>query len=119
MKSMLFHRVALSKDKEGVLAIANKGAEINQPSGIIKQPYVFEFAGIPEKYPFLEGELEEKLISNLEAFLLELGKGFAFIGRQYRITLSNRHFYVDLVFYHYKLKCFVLIDLLCGVQHKN
>lgn len=119
MKSMLFHRVALSKDKEGVLAIANKGAEINQPSDIIKQPYVFEFVGIPEKHRFLESELEEKLISNLEAFLLELGKGFAFIGRQYRITLSNRNFYVDLVFYHYKLKCFVLIDLKRGEIEYN
>ncbi len=83
MKSMLFHRLALSGDKKGVLEIAEKGAEINQPGNIIKDPYVFEFLGIPERYQYLEGELEEKLINHLELFLLELGKGFAFIGRQY------------------------------------
>jgi len=119
MKSMLFHRVALSKDKEGVLAIANKGAEINQPSDIIKQPYVFEFAGIPEKYQFLEGELEEKLISNLEAFLLELGRGFAFVERQKRMIIKGKDFHLDLLLYHRNLKRLIAIDLLCGVQHKN
>lgn len=120
MKSMLFHRLALSKDKEGVLEIARKGMEIQTAEDLIKDPYVFEFLGIPYQHRYLEGELEEKLIQNLELFLLELGKGFAFIGRQYRITLSNRHFYVDLVFYHRILKCFVLIDLKRGeIEHND
>ena len=85
-----------------------------KPIDIIKDPYIFEFLGIPQKEIFLEGELEEKLIVNLETFLLELGKGFTFVGRQYKISISNRHFYVDLVFYHRILKCFVLIDLKRG-----
>jgi predicted nuclease of restriction endonuclease-like (RecB) superfamily len=120
MKSLLFHRIALSKDKQGVMDIAEKGADIQQPEDIIKDPYVFEFLGIPQQQQYLEGELEEKLIHNLEQFLLELGKGFAFIGRQYRISLGNRHFYVDLVFYHRILKCFVLIDLKRGeIEHTD
>jgi predicted nuclease of restriction endonuclease-like (RecB) superfamily len=120
MKSMLFHRLTLSKDKAGVLGIAESGAEIQKPADIIKDPYVFEFLGIPHQYHYKEGELEEKLIQNLEQFLLELGKGFAFIGRQYKISLANRHFFVDLVFYHRILKCFVLIDLKRGeIEHND
>jgi len=118
MNSMLFHRLALSKDKEGVLAIAEKGAEIQKPEDIIKDHFVFEFLGIPEQQRYLEGELEEKLIQNLENFLLELGKGFAFVKRQYRVPVGNRQFSVDLVFYHIILKCYVLIDLKRGeVEH--
>lgn len=120
MKSMLFHRLALSKDKKWVLEIAEQGAEILKPVDIIKDPYVFEFLGIPQQSQYKEGDLEEKLIQNLEQFLLELGKGFAFIGRQYRISLGNRHFFVDLVFYHRILKCFVLIDLKRGeIEHHD
>ena len=120
MKSMLFHRLALSKDKEGVLEIAQKGTEIQQPEDLIKDPYVFEFLGLPSQERVLEGELEQRLIQNLELFLLELCKGFAFVGRQYKITLANRHFYVDLVFYHRILKCFVLIDLKRGeIEHND
>jgi predicted nuclease of restriction endonuclease-like (RecB) superfamily len=120
MKSMLFHRLALSKDKKGVLSLAKEEAIIQSPNDIIKDPYVFEFLGIPQQHRYLEGELEEKLIQNLEQFLLELGKGFAFVGRQYKITLSNRHFFVDLVFYHRILKCFVLIDLKRGeIEHND
>lgn len=119
MKSMLFHRLALSKDKKGVLQLAEKGTEINNAADIVKDPYIFEFLGIPQKH-FLESELEARLIENLEQFLLELGKGFAFVGRQYKITLSNRHFFVDLVFYHRILKCFVLFDLKRGeVEHAD
>lgn len=95
------------------------GSAIN-PNNIIEKPNIFEFLGIPQQQQYLEGELEEKLIHNLEQFLLELGKGFAFIGRQYRISLANRHFYVDLVFYHRILKCFVLIDLKRGeIEHTD
>jgi len=120
MKSMLFHRLALSKDKTGVLEIAEKGSEVEKAEDLIREPYVFEFLGIQPKEQYLEGELEQKLIQNLELFLLELGKGFTFVGRQYKISLANRHFYVDLVFYHRILKCFVLIDLKRGeIDHTD
>ena len=118
MNSMLFHRLALSKDKNSVLAISEKGIEVQKPEDIIKEPFVFEFLGIPQKEQCLEGELEEKLIQNLESFLLELGNGFAFVKRQYRIPVGNRQFAVDLVFYHILLKCYVLIDLKRGeIEH--
>ena len=114
MKSMLFHRLALSKDKEGVMKLAMEGMTSLNAEDIIKDHYVLEFLGIPHREQYLEGELENKLIKNLQSFLLELGKGFAFIGRQYKISISGRHFFVDLVFYHRILKCFVLIDLKRG-----
>ncbi len=107
----LFQRIALSKDKDEILKLAKEGHFIKDEKDFIKEPYVFEFLGFPENNLYSESDLEKKLINNLQLFLLELGKGFAFISRQYRITLNNRHFYVDLVFYHYILKCFVLIDL--------
>lgn len=107
----LFLRLAASKDKEGILELAKRGQVIEKPTDLIREPYVMEFLKIPEPYHLSETELEKRLIDHLQAFLLELGKGFAFIGRQYRITLDNTHFYVDLVFYHRILKCFVLIDL--------
>ena len=120
MRSMLFHRLALSKDKKGVLELSKKGQEITNPKDIVKDPYIFEFLGIEQDTRYLEGELEEKLISNLEKFLLELGKGFAFIGRQYKINIGSRHFFVDLVFYHRILKCFVIIDLKRGeIEHND
>ena len=119
MKSMLFHRLALSKDKAGVLELSQNGNDIQKPTDILKDPYIFDFLGMPSQKQFPEKELEERLILNLEKFLLELGKGFAFIGRQYKISLSNRHFYVDLVFYHRILKCFVLIDLKRGEIEYN
>jgi len=109
--SMLFERIALSKDKKGVLKLATKGLIVKQGQDLIKEPYVLEFLGIPENYRYSEKELEQKIIDNLQMFLLELGKGFTFVKRQFRMTLSNKHFYVDLVFYHRILKCFVLIDL--------
>lgn len=114
MKSMLFHRLALSKDKKGVLELSEQGLEVQKAKDIIKDPFVLEFLDIPQNYQYLESELENKLITNLQHFLLELGKGFAFIGRQYRIPLGGRNFSVDLVFYHRILKCFVLIDLKRG-----
>jgi Uncharacterized conserved protein len=120
MKSMLFHRLALSKNKEEVLRLSQQGQQIQSPEDIIKDPFVLEFVGIPQKQTYLEGELERRLIANLQDFLLELGKGFAFIGRQYRINIGSRHFYVDLVFYHRILKCFVLIDLKKGeIEHND
>lgn len=120
MKSMLFHRLALSKDKKGVLELSEQGQEIQKAEDILKDPYVLEFLNIPQNYQYLENELEEKLISNLQNFLMELGKGFTFEKRQYRISISGKHFYVDLVFYHRILKCFVLIDLKRGeVTHQD
>ncbi|SHN39696.1 YhcG family protein [Chitinophaga sp. CF418] len=120
MKSMLFHRLALSKDKEGVLKLANNGHEVQQPEDLIKDPFVLEFLNIPEQHQYLENELEEKLINNLQQFLLELGKGFAFIARQYRISIGGKHFRIDLLFYHRILKCFVLIDLKRGeIDHND
>jgi predicted nuclease of restriction endonuclease-like (RecB) superfamily len=114
MKSMLFHRLALSTDKEGVLKLATKGHDVQQPEDLMKDPFVLEFLNIPEQHQYLESELEKKLISNLQNFLLELGKGFAFIGRQYRMSIGGKHFRLDLLFYHRILKCFVLIDLKRG-----
>jgi predicted nuclease of restriction endonuclease-like (RecB) superfamily len=107
----LFLLLAASKDKDGILALAKQGQIVEKPTDLIREPYVLEFLKIPEPYHLSETELEKRLIDHLQQFLLELGKGFAFIGRQYRITLGNRHHYVDLVFYHRILKCFVLIDL--------
>jgi predicted nuclease of restriction endonuclease-like (RecB) superfamily len=120
MKSMLFHRLALSKDKDGVLKLAKEGNLIEKPEDLIKDPFVLEFLNIPEQHQYLESELEEKLISNLQKFILELGKGFAFIGRQYRMSIGGKHFKVDLLFYHRILKCFVLIDLKRGeIDHQD
>jgi predicted nuclease of restriction endonuclease-like (RecB) superfamily len=104
-------RLAVSKDKDAILQLAQKGQIVEKPEDIIRDPYVLEFLHIPEIQKFSESKLESRIIGSLQKFLLELGKGFAFIGRQYRITLNNRNFFVDLVFYHRILKCFVLIDL--------
>ncbi len=113
-QSMLFERFALSKNKEEILELSHKGQIIQKAEDIIKEPYILEFLGIPEPYNFSEAELEQKIINNLQMFLLELGKGFAFVKRQFRISFDNRHHYIDLVFYHRILKCFVLIDLKIG-----
>ncbi len=110
-KASLFLRLAATTDKTGILQLAAEGKSVSKPEDLIRDPYVLEFLKIPEPYHLSETELESRLISHLQQFLLELGKGFAFIGRQYRISLGNRHHFVDLVFYHRILKCFVLIDL--------
>ena len=111
IKSSLFQRIALSTDKEGVLALANEGHQVMKAEDIIHDPYVLEFTGLPQKKRYKESELEKALKANMEQFLLELGRGFAFIGRQYVIPIGSRRFKVDLVFYHCILKCYVLIDL--------
>lgn len=113
-KAALFLRLASGKDENEILQLAKQGKIIQKPSDILKETYIFEFLKIAEPYHISETNLETKLINQLQDFLLELGKGFAFIGRQYRITLANRHHYIDLVFYHRILKCFVLIDLKKG-----
>ena len=109
--SSLFERLALSKNKKGVLQLAQEGNIVSQPHELMKDPYVLDFLKIPQANRITEKALEQKLIDNLQLFLLELGKGFAFIARQFKISLRNKHYFIDLVFYHRILKCFVLIDL--------
>jgi predicted nuclease of restriction endonuclease-like (RecB) superfamily len=112
MKSSLFERIALSKDKKGVLALARKGNEIQQPEDILRDHYVLEFSGIKPQAHFKELTLHNALVEHMKRFMLELGKGFAFVASQYRIPLNTSNpCHVDLVFYNYFLKCFVLIDL--------
>ncbi len=112
--SLLYERLALSRDKDGVLALAQKGHEIQTPSDLIKDPFVLEFTGLPQSERHLESDLEQALIDKLREFLLELGKGFAFMARQQRITLDGTHFWIDLVFYNRLTRSFVLIDLKVG-----
>ena len=114
LDTSLFERLLLSDgkaNKEKVLALSKEGQVLNKPSDVVKQPYVFEFLGIIEQKPILEKDLEYKLIRHIEDFLLELGKGFMFVGSQQRITLNNTDYYVDMVFYNKFLKSYVLIDL--------
>lgn len=119
-ESALFLRLATGKDKKAILKLASKGQIIEQPEDILRDPYVFEFLKIPESYQTSETQLEARLCDHLQPFLLELGKGFTFVGRQYRITINNTHYHVDLVFYHRILRCFVLIDLkLNDVKHHD
>jgi predicted nuclease of restriction endonuclease-like (RecB) superfamily len=109
--SLLFDRLAKSRDKKGLMRLAKRGQEIQNPEDAIKDPVVLEFLDFPESHRLVESKLEEALINNLQHFLLEMGKGFAFVGRQQRLTLDSDHFYADLVMYHTILKCFVIIDL--------
>ena len=111
MKSCLFQRLALSTDKAGVLALANDGHQVQTPQDIIRVPFVLEFAGLPKQNRYKESDLEKALKDHMEQFLLEMGRGFAFVGRQYSMQIGSRQFKVDLVFYHCILKCYVLIDL--------
>lgn len=114
INSFLFERLAKSRDKKGVLALANEGQTLSRPQDAIKDPYVLEFLDLPESHRLVESRIEAALINQLQSFLLELGSGFAFVGRQRRLTLEGDHFYPDLVFYHVKLKCYVVIDLKVG-----
>ena len=114
IESSLFERLLLSRgdtNKEQVLSLALKGNEISQPSDIIRDPYVFEFLGLPEDKPVMESDLEQALVQQIEKFLLELGRGFMFVGTQQRVTVSNTHYYVDMVFYNKILRAYVLIEL--------
>ncbi|MBS3097701.1 DUF1016 family protein [Candidatus Woesearchaeota archaeon] len=111
VSSALYERLALSKDKKGVLELCKKGQIIESADDVVKDPYILEFLGISESEKLSETKLESALIGHLRDFLLELGRGFSFVNRQYRITMNNIHHYVDLVFYHIELKCYVLIDL--------
>jgi len=120
INSALFQRLVFSKNKKEVLNISKKGIDIKEAKDVIKDPYVLEFLNMPELEKYSELELEQKIIDNLQMFILELGKGFTFVKRQHRITLNNNHYYVDLVFYNRLLRCFVLIDLKIGkVNHQD
>ena len=114
ISTSLYERLLLSDgkaNKEKVLELAEKGQEISTPEDIVKDPYVFEFLGIPDKKPMMESELEKALVRQIEDFLLELGRGFMFVGTQQRVTLNNTHYYVDMVFYNKELHAYVLIEL--------
>ena len=114
IESSLFERLLLSRgdaNKEQVLELALHGNEISVPADIIRDPYVFEFLGIPEDKPLMESDLEKALVQQIENFLLELGRGFMFVGTQQRVTINNTHYYVDMVFYNKILRAYVLIEL--------
>ena len=112
--SALYTRLSLSKDNQQILELSTKGQIIQNPKDAVKDPYILKFLGLPENAKYSESDLEQKLITKLEHFMLELGKGFTFVGRQVRFTFDERHFRVDLVFYNRILQCFVLIDLKIG-----
>jgi predicted nuclease of restriction endonuclease-like (RecB) superfamily len=114
IESMLFERLALSKDKKGLLKLSQKGQIINKPEDAIKDPYVLEFLGLEETERWHESDLEQALMDQLQKFLLELGKGFMFVSRQMRISINNEHYHIDMVFYNKRLRSYVLIDLKAG-----
>jgi predicted nuclease of restriction endonuclease-like (RecB) superfamily len=118
--SALYTRLALSRDKDQIIELSKNGLILEKPKDAIKDPYILEFIGLPEQNSYSESELERELIDKLEHFLLELGNGFAFVARQKRITIDEKHFKIDLVFFNRILKCFVLIDLKIGeLLHKD
>ncbi len=118
--SSLYERLALSRDEEGVRALAAQGQVVEKPADLLKDPYVLEFLGLEARPRYSESDLETRIIDRLEAFLLELGKGFLFEGRQRRFTFDEEHYFVDLVFYNRLLRCFVLVDLKIGkITHQD
>jgi predicted nuclease of restriction endonuclease-like (RecB) superfamily len=118
--SALYERLAVSKDKESVKKLSQKGSVVESPVDIVKDPYILEFLGLPERSEYSESDLEGRLIDKLESFLLELGKGYTFVGRQSRITFDEKHVFVDLVLYNRLLQCFVLVDLKIGeITHQD
>ncbi len=110
----LYERLALSRDKKAIKELSERGQIVEKARDSLKDPYILEFIGLPENEKYSESELEQKIIDKLEHFLLELGKGFTFVGRQVRFTFDEEHFRVDLVFYNRLLQCFVVIDLKIG-----
>ena len=118
--SSLYERLALSRDKEKIMALAKNGQSVKNPRDIFKTPYVLEFTGLEERSEYSESELEQTLIDNLQKFLLELGKGFLFEARQKRFSFDEKSFYVDLVFYNRLLQCYVLVDLkVAELKHQD
>lgn len=118
--SALYTRLALSRDKDKVKELSEKGLILEKPKDAIKDPYILEFIGLPEHSHYYESQLEQEIIDKLEHFLLELGNGFTFVARQKRISFDDSHFRIDLVFYNRILRCFVLIDLKIGeLKHQD
>ena len=118
--SSLYERIALSTDKNKIYRLALEGQSVENAKDVVKDPYVLEFLGLKELPEYSESELESRIIDNLQQFLLELGTGFAFVGRQVRFTFDEEHFMVDLVFYNRLLRCFVLFDLKIGeLKHQD
>lgn len=107
----MYNRILGDVNKQQILDLSLKGIEIAEPKDIIKDPYVFEFLGISEDKPVMESDLEKALIQQIEKFLLELGRGFMFVGKQQRITINNTHYFADMVFYNKLLKSYVIIEL--------
>lgn len=118
--SALYERMALSSDKKAIADMSKQGLIVEQPKDIVKDPYILEFLGIPENSSYSESDLEQRIIDELQNFLMELGKGYTFVGRQVRLTFDEQHFFVDLVFFNRLLQCFVLVDLKIGsVTHQD
>lgn len=118
--SLLYERLTLSADKSKILELAEKGQILKTSKDLVKDPFVLEFLDIKENAKYLESDLESNILEHLKEFLLELGKGFSYVGNQVRLTLEEEHFYPDLVFYNRLLKCFVIIDLKIGkVTHQD
>ena len=118
--SLLYERLVLSENKDKVLELSQKGQILKKGKDLVKDPFVLEFLDIKENTDYLESDLEKNILKHLKEFLLELGKGFMFVGSQVRITLEEDHFYPDLVFYNRLLKCFVIIDLKIGkITHQD
>ena len=120
INSLYFDRLLISNDKKGIMLDIDTEKELMHPDNIIKDPFVLEFLDINESNRLAESDLETALIDKLQHFILELGNGFSFVRRQYRITTGNEHYYIDLVFYNYILKCFLIIDLKADkLTHKD
>ena len=118
--STLYERLALNKNRNEIMELSTKGQIITKPADLVKDPYLLEFLGLQTNHSYSETDLETKIIDNLETFLLELDKGFTFVARQQRISFSEQHFFVDLVFYNRLLNCFVIFDLKIGeLKHQN
>jgi predicted nuclease of restriction endonuclease-like (RecB) superfamily len=117
--SLLFERVGLSRDKEGVLEVAREGEVVTAPAEMVRDPYVFEFLGLKREDLYTESQLERALLDHVQDFLMEMGKGFCFVARQRRLTFDNDHYWIDLLLYNRRLKCLVAIDLVLGpFQHE-
>jgi len=120
INSLPYERLALSRDKKGLMRLATKGHEVQRATDVFKDPVVIEFLGLPESPKLVETKLEQALIGNLQTFLPEMGRGFALVARQERLTLDGDHFYADLIFYHAVLKCYVIVDLKTGkLSHQD
>ncbi|HWQ33622.1 MAG TPA: PDDEXK nuclease domain-containing protein [Blastocatellia bacterium] len=120
INSLLYERIGLSKDKDAVMRLATEGQLLETPKMILRDPYVPEFLGLEERTTFSESELEQAILDHLQQFLLELGRDFCFVARQYRITVANRHHFLDLLFFHRALRCLLAIDLKLGpFQHED